>query len=88
MLTRIPLDPIVSKSSVGLKILTAVTEHFCLLGCNAVQFLLAACLLTVTLAYSSTLKMEAVRSSEGSENFYRTTPRQIPEDSTLGGLYL
>jgi hypothetical protein len=32
--------------------------------------------------YSSTLEMEAVRSSETSVNFYQTTRRQIPENST------
>jgi hypothetical protein len=35
------------------------------------------------LAYSSTLKMEATRSSETSVDFYRTTWRYIPEDRTL-----
>jgi hypothetical protein len=34
-------------------------------------------------AYSSTLKMEATRSYEQSVNFYQTTWRHIPEDSTL-----
>jgi hypothetical protein len=35
------------------------------------------------LAYSSTLKMKAIRSSEMSVDFYRTTQAYIPEDSTL-----
>jgi hypothetical protein len=34
-------------------------------------------------AYSSTLKMEAICSSETSVGFQRTTQRYIPEDSTL-----
>jgi hypothetical protein len=34
-------------------------------------------------AYSSTLKMEVIRSSETSVDFQRTTGRYIPEDSTL-----
>jgi hypothetical protein len=34
-------------------------------------------------AYSSTLKMEAMCSSETSVDFQRTTRRYIPEDSTL-----
>jgi hypothetical protein len=44
----------------------------------------SACLLsTVWLAYSLTLKMESVRSSETSVNFYTTTLRKIPEESKL-----
>jgi hypothetical protein len=39
--------------------------------------ILAACL-----AYSSTLKMEAVRFPETPANFYQTTRRKFPEDST------
>jgi hypothetical protein len=35
------------------------------------------------LAYSSTLKMEAIYSSEASVNFQRTTRRYIPENVTL-----
>jgi hypothetical protein len=35
------------------------------------------------MAYSSTLKMEAFRSSELSVDFYQTGRRYIPEDSTL-----
>jgi hypothetical protein len=46
--------------------------------------LLGACILLVTcLVYSSTLKMEAVCSSETLVTFYQTTQRLIPEDSTL-----
>jgi hypothetical protein len=37
-------------------------------------------LLVTCLAYFFTLKMEAVRSSQTSVNFYRTTLRHIPED--------
>jgi hypothetical protein len=43
------------------------------------EHILAACLV-----YSSTLKMEAVLSSEISVNFYHVIRRHIPEDSTLG----
>jgi hypothetical protein len=44
--------------------------------------LYACCLpLAGFLAYISTLKMEAVRSSETLENIYRTTRRNIREDS-------
>jgi hypothetical protein len=39
-------------------------------------------LVATFLAYFSTLKMEAVRSSETSVNFYQTTRHYIPEDST------
>jgi hypothetical protein len=42
------------------------------------------CLLLVScLAFSSTLKLVAVRSSKISMNFYQTIRRYIPEDSTL-----
>jgi hypothetical protein len=40
-------------------------------------------LLATCSAYSSTLKMEAICSSETSADFQRTTRRYIPEDSTL-----
>jgi hypothetical protein len=42
-----------------------------------------ACTLVSCLAYSSTLKMEAICSSETSVDFQRTTWRYIPEDRTL-----
>jgi hypothetical protein len=46
--------------------------------------LLAACfLLVICFTYSSTLEMEAVRSSEASVNFYQITRRHVPEDSVL-----
>jgi hypothetical protein len=45
--------------------------------------LLATCLLAGLLNYSSTLKMEAIRSSETSGAIQRTTRRHIPEDDTL-----
>jgi hypothetical protein len=35
------------------------------------------------MAYSSTLKKEAVRFSEASINFYQITRRRIQEDSTI-----
>jgi hypothetical protein len=38
-------------------------------------------------AYSSTLKREAICSSETSVDFQRTTRRYIPEDSALQDLY-
>jgi hypothetical protein len=44
----------------------------------ATRFTLLSCL-----AYSSTLQMEAVCSSETSVDFQRTTRRYIPEDRTL-----
>jgi hypothetical protein len=44
---------------------------------------LATCLLDGLLNYSSTLKMEAIRSSEASGATQRTTRRHIPEDDTL-----
>jgi hypothetical protein len=40
-------------------------------------------LLAGLLNYSSTLKMEAIRSSETSGATQRTTRRHIPEDDTL-----
>jgi hypothetical protein len=39
------------------------------------------CLLLASLDYSSTLKMEALCSSETSAHFHRTTWRHIPQDS-------
>jgi hypothetical protein len=46
--------------------------------------LLAACFLLVScLAYSLTVKMETICSSETSVDFHRTTWRYIPEDRTL-----
>jgi hypothetical protein len=42
-------------------------------------------MLGASLAYTSTLKMEVVRSSETSVNFYQTTRRHIPEDSSVHG---
>jgi hypothetical protein len=44
---------------------------------------LATCLLAGLLNYSSTLKMEAIRSSETSGATQHTTLRHIPEDDTL-----
>jgi hypothetical protein len=43
----------------------------------------ATCLLTGVLNYSSTLKMEAIRSSETSGTTQWTTRHHIPEDDTL-----
>jgi hypothetical protein len=40
-------------------------------------------MLVSCLAYSSALKMEAIRSSETSADFHRTIRRDIPEDRTL-----
>jgi hypothetical protein len=45
--------------------------------------MLATCLLDGLLNYSSTLKMEAIRSSETSGAIQRTTRRHIPEYDTL-----
>lgn len=46
--------------------------------------LLAACFFVVSsLAYSPTLNMEAVCSSEASVHFYQPTRHQIPEDSPI-----
>jgi hypothetical protein len=44
---------------------------------------LATCLLAASLNYSTTLKMEAIRSSETSGTTQRTTWRHIPEEDTL-----
>jgi hypothetical protein len=44
---------------------------------------LATCLLVGLLDFSSTLKMEAICSSETSVDTQRTTRRHIPEDDTL-----
>jgi hypothetical protein len=57
------------------------TCRFHLQGRRIVQF--ATCLLAGLLNYSSTLKMEAIRSSETSGTNLRTTRRHIPEDDTL-----
>jgi hypothetical protein len=40
-------------------------------------------MLVSCLAYSSTLKMEAIRPSETSDDFHRITRRFISEDKTL-----
>jgi hypothetical protein len=46
----------------------------------------SACFILVSrLAYSSTLEMEAICSSERWVHFHRTTKRYIPEDTTLHG---
>jgi hypothetical protein len=42
-----------------------------------------AYLLVAYFPYPSTLKMETVRSSETSVNFYQTTYYKIPENGTL-----
>jgi hypothetical protein len=55
----------------------------CPLCLLAAFVLLATCLLDGLLNYSSTLKMEAIRSSETSGATQRTTRRHIPEDDTL-----
>jgi hypothetical protein len=53
-------------------------------GTKQKQAFIASCFLIPTsLSFSLTLKMEAVRSSETSLNFYRSTRHHIPEDSTL-----
>jgi hypothetical protein len=44
---------------------------------------MTTCLLAGLLNYSSTLKMEAIRSSEMSGTTQRTTRRHIPEEDTL-----
>jgi hypothetical protein len=50
---------------------------------TAVVMKSGTCLLAGLLNYSSTLKMEAIRSSETSDATQRTTRRHIPEDDTL-----
>lgn len=56
-----------------------------ILGCNAV--LSTACILLVFfLAYSVTLKMEAVWSCKMSEGMYQSSWLYIPEDSILQSL--
>jgi hypothetical protein len=54
----------------------AVVEAYC-------DVLFQSALLATYTAYSSTLKTEAVCSSEMFENFYQTIQCYIPEDSTL-----
>jgi hypothetical protein len=55
---------------------------------NLSEALLATCLtLLYRLTYSSTVKMEAICSSETSVDFQRTTRRYIPEDRTLHVTY-
>jgi hypothetical protein len=67
-------------------------EEYYLLGCDAVYFsrslsknrmLSAFSLLVACFAYSATVKMGAVPSSETLVNFYETPRRNIREDSTL-----
>jgi hypothetical protein len=48
--------------------------------CSALS---ATCLLAASLNYSTTLTMEAIRSSETSGTTQRTTRRHIPEEDTL-----
>jgi hypothetical protein len=57
-------------------------EEYLLLGYDAV-LCVATCLLAASLNYSTTLKMEAIRSSETSGTTQRTTRRHIPEEDTL-----
>jgi hypothetical protein len=52
-------------------------EEFYLLGCNVPAFTLVSCS-----PYFSTLKMEAIFSSEMSVDFRRTTRNDMPEDIT------
>jgi hypothetical protein len=52
------------------------------IGSGAMKYV-QVCLLAGLLKYSSTLKMEAIRSSETSGATRRTTRRHIPEDDTL-----
>jgi hypothetical protein len=61
-------------SCVGFEVLRAVVMK---------NSLPSALTLTSCSAYSSTLKMEAICSSETLVDFQRTTWRYIPEDSTL-----
>jgi hypothetical protein len=53
--------------------------------CSLVEIVHPACsfLFVASLVYLSTLKTEAVHSSETSVNFYPTTRHHIPEDGTL-----
>jgi hypothetical protein len=60
-------------SRVGFEVFTAVVLK-CIFFC---------CLLAGLLNYSSTLKMEAISSSETSGTPLRTTWRHIPEEDTL-----
>jgi hypothetical protein len=55
-----------------------LTEKFCLVGRDAKQALLSACLV-----YTATVKIKAVHSSKMSVNFYQTTQYHIPENSTF-----
>jgi hypothetical protein len=64
---------------VEFEVLTAVVIKSTILECSACH-LLSRWILAV---YSSTLKMEAICSSEKSVDFQRTTRRYIPEDGTL-----
>jgi hypothetical protein len=54
-----------------------------LVGFEVFTAVVATCLLAGLLNYSSTLKMEAIRSSETPGATQRTTRRHIPEDDTL-----
>jgi hypothetical protein len=55
---------------------------------HSTHYTLATCLLAALLNYSTTLKMEAVRSSETSGTTQRTTRRHIPEEDTLQSGFL
>jgi hypothetical protein len=64
-------------------------KNYCLLGCNTVYLVhiykhfTVLCLPLACPAYSSTLKMDAVRSSETSVKFYQIIWHHSLEDSTL-----
>jgi hypothetical protein len=78
---------------VGFAVLTAVvmksTIFWDIMPCSPLKVnreLPPAFTLVSCLAYSSTLKVEAICSSETSVRFQRTTRRYIPGDSTLRNL--
>jgi hypothetical protein len=76
----------------GFKVLVALLWSFItfwnVTSCSLLETLFEAYFLLDTfLAYSSTLKIDAVYCPEISANFYRTTLQHIPEDSKYSQIY-
>jgi hypothetical protein len=88
MSTKIKVLIITSiRVSVGFEVFTAVVMKSIIFWdmtpCSLLSCFSPACLLVLSEIISSTLKMEAICSSETSVGTQQTTRRYIPEDDTL-----
>jgi hypothetical protein len=79
MVTRDPLNIVVLAGKITLSQAKKGTSDSCVIVVIVVVVAAATCFTLVSfLGYSSTLKMEAICSSETSVNFQQTTRRYIP----------